>query len=357
MARWIAHACLLLVLATPSAADEPPGRPAVLPLAGGGSLSGVVESADAQEVVLRLGPGERRRIPWAQLAPRGVYAAREALAPPADGEARRLLAELAADLGLWAEARTEYEKALALGALSPEAFAVLVERAEEAAVEQGVQHARTRAEAGDVAGALEVARELKLAFGAAPHAARIRALVEDLLATLRAADEQAARDAAGLARLQEEARVAKELLERRLRAEERISAGDAAAARAAQACEQGALTRARKAAEEADAAWTEARRQLGRLRRILPAGDLDGRARVAARLDDLDRKQFALRLAMARFFAAPGSRNYAQADLWARRAAFIDPVHPDLLELAEQLVGARIRYRMSDVTNARPIVR
>ncbi|MFM8980673.1 MAG: hypothetical protein ACKOSS_09475, partial [Planctomycetia bacterium] len=329
----------------------PPGG-----LLGPGDARAVL-GADAREVVVRIGPQERRRIPWAQLAPRGAYVAREALAPPADGEARRALAELAADLGLWAEARAEYEKALALGALDAEAFALLVARAEEAAVEQGVQHARTRAEAGDVAGALEVARELKLAFGTAPNAGRIRALVEELLASVRAADEQAAAEAAELARLQDEARKARELLERRVRAEERIAAGDAAAARAAEAREQGALTRARKAAEEADQAWTEARRQLGRLRRILPPEDLEGRARVASRLDDLDRKQFALRLAMARFFAAPGSRNYAQADLWARRAAFIDPVHPDLLELADQLVGARIRYRMSDVTNARPIVR
>lgn len=350
-------ACLLCLACCCAARADEAARQVTLPLAGGASLAGVVESADGSEVVLRIGPGERRRIPWAQLAPRGVYVAREALAPPADGHARRRLAELAADLGLWAEARAEYEKALGLGALTPEEFAVLAARAEEAAVEQGVRHARLRAEGGDVEGALALARELKLAFGASAQAARIRALVEELLAFVHAADAQAAEDAAELARMQEEVRKAKELLERRLRAEERIAAGDAAAERSRAARQQGAITRARKAAEEADEAWAQARRHLGRLRRLLPRTDAEALARVAGRLDALDRKQFDLRLGIAQFLAAPGSRNYGQADDWARRAAFIDPVHPALLALGEELAEARIRLRISDVTNARPIVR
>ena len=45
------------------------------------------------------------------------------------------------------------------------------------------------------------------------------------------------------------------------------------------------------------------------------------------------------------------------AEEWAAKAAYIDPVHPELLELRERIVESRIRYRLSDVTNARPIVR
>jgi hypothetical protein len=336
-------------------ADE--GRKVLLPLAAGKALEGVVESADAREVVVRVGPEERRRIPWEQLAPLGVYRAREALEPPADGEARRRLAELAADLGLYAQARAEYEKALALGALPQKEFDALVAAAEEAAVAQGVESARRRAEAGDVAGALEIARELKLAFGAAPNAARIRALIEGLLEQVRAEDEAAAKDAAELARLEQQARRAKELLERRTRAEERLAAGNEAAKRSADSRAQGAVSRARKAAEEADLAYTEARKQLGRLRRIAPADETALREHVAARLNELDRVQLALRLAMAKYFVAPGARNYGQAEIWAAKAAYIDPVHPELLELRETIVASRIRYRISDVTNARPIVR
>ena len=124
-----------------------------------------------------------------------------------------------------------------------------------------------------------------------------------------------------------------------------------------QAREKGQVSRAGKAGEEADAAYIEARKHLGRLRRILPADDAKGREQAAARLNDLDRKQFALLLALAKFYAAPGARTFARAVAWDARAAYIDPVDPDLLELRRMLAEVRIRYRVSDVTNARPIVR
>ena len=34
-------------------------------------------------------------------------------------------------------------------------------------------------------------------------------------------------------------------------------------------------------------------------------------------------------------------------------ASYIDPVHPDLVELRDHLLTARIRFRASDITNAR----
>lgn len=332
-------------------------RRVTLPLKAGTQLEGVLESADAREVVLRLGAEERRRIPWEQLTALGVFRVREALAPVADGETRRGLAELAADLGLFAEARVEYEKALALGALNAKDFSVLVARAEESAVEQGVEAARRLADAGDLPGALEIARGLKLAFGEAPNAPKIRMLIEGLLEQVRATEEADAAETADLARMEQQARRLKEILERRTRAEERLAAGDTAAAQSAQARNLGNVTKARKGAEAADAAYTEARKQLGRLRRILPPDDEAARTQLAARLNELDRKQFALRLALAKFYVAPGARNYGEAERWAAKAAYIDPVHPDLLELRERIVASRIRYRLSDVTNARPIVR
>lgn len=332
-------------------------RTVSVPLKAGLAIEGVVESADAREVVLRVGAQERRRIPWEQLAPLGVYRVREALAPAADGQARRDLAELAADLGLFAQARVEYEKALALGALEQKEFDVLVARAEEAAVEQGVEAARRLADAGDLPGALGIARDLKLAFGEALNAPKIRVLIEGLLEQMRAREAADAAELADLAQMEQQARREKEILERRTRAEERMAAGDAAAAHSAQAREKGNVTKSRKGAEEADAAYTEARRQLGRLRRILPPDDQAAREQVAARLNELDRKQFALRLALAKFYAAPGARNYGEAERWAAKAAYLDPVHPELLELRERIVASRIRYRLSDVSNARPIVR
>lgn len=356
---------LLLLLAAPviaglaaaPAAGAEDARSVVLPLVGGKSISGVVESADAQEVVLRVGPEERRRIPWSGLAPLGVYRVRAALAPPADGEKRLGLAELAADLGLFAEARAEYEKALGLGALDPPTFTALVAKAERSAVEQGVALARRLADVGDLPAALEVARNLKLTFAEAPNAGDIGRLIDDLLVQVRAQDDAAKQEAADLAKKEGEVRRLKEIFERRARAEERISIGDEAARQAALAREKGNVTKAGHGAQTADEAYTEARKHLGRLRRILPAADAKAREEVAGRLNDLDRKQFALLLATAKFYAAPGARNYARAELWAAKAAYIDPVHPELLELRQRLADLRIRYRFSDVTNARPIVK
>lgn len=351
---------LALVVALPQALRAGPegdARPVTLPLASGKTIEGVVESADTKEVVLRVGPEERRRIPWAQLSPLGIYRVREALTPATDGAKRLDLAEYARDLGLFAEARIEYEKALALGAVNEKDFTVLVAAAEKAAVEQGVATAKRLADAGDVAAALEIARGLKLAFGEAPNAPAIRALIEGLLTQVRAQDESAKKDAEEFAKAEAQARRFKEILERRTRAEGAIGTGDVAAKECAEDRDQGAVTKARKAAEAALAAYTEARKNFGRLRRILPIEDAKARDEVAARLNDLDKKQFALCLAMAKFYAAPGARNWGAADEWAARAAYIDPVDPELLELRERIVASRIRYRVSDLTNARPIVR
>jgi hypothetical protein len=224
-------------------------------------------------------------------------------------------------------------------------------------VDRGVAVARRLADAGEFAAALEVARGLKLAFGEAPNAPAIRTLIEDLLAAVRAQDESAKKDAEDLAKAEAQARRAKEILERRTRAEGAINTGDVAAKESAAAQQQGAVTSARKHAEKALEAYTEARKNLGRLRRILPPDDAKAKDEVASRLNDLDKKQFALCLGMAKFLAAPGARNYAKAEEWAAKAAYIDPVDPVLLELRQRIAESRIRYRVSDLTNARPIVR
>ena len=97
-----------------------------------------------------------------------------------------------------------------------------------------------------------------------------------------------------------------------------------------------------------------ARRDLGRLRRILPRED-DGYREILDLLNQLDREHFAAPPDTAWFFWE--QTVYSRADEYAARASYIDPVHPDLLELRDLLRASRIRYRMSDVTNARPIVR
>jgi tetratricopeptide (TPR) repeat protein len=333
------------------AADQ---RPVALPLASGAVLEGVVVSADEREVVLRLGPASVRRVPWQQLLPVGVYRAKAALAPPADGEARLALAELAVELGLYQEARVEYEKALALGALDRKTFDAVVGKAEQEAVETGVQKARMLAEAGDFESALETARELKLHFADASNAGAVEHLIAKLLADVSKLEKAADEDAAELEKIEVEARREKEILRRMTEASGLIQKGKDVAKDAEKARGIGNVTRARKYAEAADDAFMDARRHYGRLRRVL--GREDPRYReVLAGLNELDRLQFRLLFETASFFW--DQRVYSKAEEFAARASFIDPVHPDLLMLREMLRDARIRYRLSDVTNARPIVR
>ena len=348
-----ALALLALLLLAPAALASDP-QPVTLPLASGKTVEGVVESADAKEVVVRLGPDQVRRLPWHQLAPLGAYRARDALAPVADGQARLELALLAVDLGLYVEARREFEKALALGALRQKAFLQFVMKAEREAVESGVRQALQAADSGDWEQALQLARDLKMHFGGAPNAASIDKLIAELVVRVRDLQKAADKDAQELARVKIEAERNKEIIRRRTKAVGQIEQGRKEAEQAALARDTGNVTRARKFAEAADKAFMGARRDLGRLRRIVPREDGAYRE-ILALLNQLDRDHFALLHGTAWFFWE--ETVYSRADEYAARASYIDPVHPDLLELRDLLRMNRIRYRMSDVTNARPIVR
>lgn len=342
----------LLLLATPAlAADQ---RPVTLPLASGKTLEGVVESADAKEVVVRLGPEQVRRIPWPQLAPLGIYRVKAALAPVADGEARLVLAELAVELGLHVDARREYEKALALGAISQRDFLKVVTKAERDAVESGVGQALKAADSGDWDRALQMARNLKMHFSGAPNAGAIDSLIAELLRRVRDLKKAADKASKEIERVKIDAERNKEILRRRTKAVGQIEQGRKKAQEAALARDKGNVTRARKHAEGADKAFMNARRDLGRLRRIVPRDDGMYRE-ILALLNELDRDHFALLHDTAWFFWE--ETVYSRADAYAARASYIDPVHPDLLELRDLLRSSRIKYRLSDVTNARGIVR
>ncbi len=339
--------CLLAVPLDARAGGDQ--RPIEILLDNGETLTGVVESIGPTGLVLRIGDETRRPIPLDRLAPLGLFRARSAHTPVADGASRLALAEFAVDLGLFAEARVEFEKALALGALDDAAFAKALAAAEGAAVEVGLAEARTRAAAGDHEGALEVARRLRVDFAEAPGADAIGRLIQSLiddLAAIEAADA-AARDELekfelGVAR-------AKEIFRRKTLALDLLREGRRIAAETREKRDQGSVTRSRKLAEQADERFMAARRHLGRLRRILP-NDAPERPEILAALNHLDREQFDLLFGMARFLFRE-ARVFTDAERFAARASAIDPVHPDLIELRDQIVASRIRFRASDVTN------
>ena len=114
---------------------------------------------------------------------------------------------------------------------------------------------------------------------------------------------------------------------------------------------RGNVTKVGKAAQAADDAYGAARRELGRLRRIVRKEETE-RDTVLALLADLDKRQFRLLFDTAKFYW--GARVFARADEWATRASYLDPVDPSLMELRDEIRSHRIRYRFSDVTNARP---
>ena len=340
---------LLLPLARPARAADTPAEVEV-PLLDGTSVKGAPVSADEKEAVLRVG-AEARHLAWERVAPLGVFRVRAALAKADDGPARLALAELASELGLWAEARAEYERAFALKALDGRAYEKAVADAEGRAIASGVARAQHAADAGDVAGALAIARGLKLDFAGARDARRVDELLQALDA--RIAQRQAELDAfqreVDKALLEADRR--KEIVERRLKAKGQTALGDKSADEARALMPNGVVSRVRKLVEEADAAYVLARKELGRLRRIVAKEGPD-RDDTMALLGVLDKSQYKLLFDAAKFFW--DARVYATAEEYAARASYIDPVDPKLLELRQEIREHRIRYRLSDLTNARP---
>lgn len=340
----------VILLAAASAAWAQDTRPVEIPLTNGKTLTGVVESADEGEIVLRLGPEQVRRIPWSRLTPLGFYRAKSAVAPAADGEARHKLALLAADLGLHVEARKEFEKAYALGAIKKQAYKSSIAQVERTAVENGVRRAERLAEAGDLEGAMAAARELQIHFATAPNAGAIQALITKLVRHVRELDQDAAREQAELERVVLEVKRNKEIQLRKNKALDLFKNALRVMDEWKAACTQGSVSRARKLAEQADEMFQDARRNLGRLRRILPR-EHPARRDILVQLGKLDSAQFELRFGMAEMYA--DQRTWTRAERWAALASYIDPVHPDLVELRDRLLSSRIRYRLSDIANAR----
>ncbi|MDJ0973421.1 MAG: hypothetical protein QNJ98_03110 [Planctomycetota bacterium] len=344
-------ACVCVGATPAHAGDE---RPVELPLVNGKTLKGVVQQIAGDEVLIALGGGKLRRIPWSQLTPLAVYRVKAALAPVAEGEARKKLALLAADLGLYTEARIEYEKALALGALTQKEYKHLVAKAERHAVEAGVNHARKIAEAGDLERALDIATDLRLHFAGAPNAKAVGKLIQDLLRLVEKLDKEAAKAQKELEDALVDLQKNKEIIRRKTEALAQVKKGIALTGDSEKAQKKGQVSRAHRNAEKADAEFTKARRNLGRLRRILPRRS-EMRRDVLAKLVELDKAQFDLLFNMAWFMWE--SKVWSRAELYAAKASYIDPVHPELIELRDELASSRIKYRLSDMTNARPIVR
>ena len=330
------------------AADAP--QAIDVPLLDGTSVRGVVTAVDPKEVTITVG-SQARKLAWGALSPLGVYRVRVAVAAPDDGAVRLGLAELASELGLWAEARGEYEKALALRAIDPRAYQKAVAEAELRAVEAGIGHATRALEAGDTRAALAALRQLKLDFAGAANAEKVDALLADLSRRVVASQAEQLASEEDRARALREGERQKEITVRFLEAKQHVNVAATAADEARAQAKNGVVSRVRRLSEGSDASYVAARRALGRIRR-LAAKDSPESAKALALLGDIDRDQFRMLLDATKFFWE--ARVYAAADEFAARASYVDPVDPALLEVRAEIRTHRIRYRASDITNARP---
>lgn len=335
------------------AADDvaAPGTPVEIALKSGKPLTGVVESADAKEVVVRVGKDDVRRLAWALLAPAGAFTARSALTKADDGPGRLVLAELASELGLWAQARVEYEKALALKAIEAKVYEKAVADAEKRAIETGIARAERAADDGDIPAALEIARGLKLDFSGAVDGKKVDDLVAALETRIHAREAEQNEAKTELDKAVVDADRKRDVLARATEAKMQIGLGDRSADDARADMPKGKITRVRKATEAGDASYVAARRALGRLRHVLRRDEPE-KEQVQALLTVVDRNQYRLLFDAAKFFW--DARVFASAEEFAARASYLDPVDPALLELRTEIRANRIRYRVSEVSNAYP---
>ncbi len=197
---------------------------------------------------------------------------------------------------------------------------------------------------------MEMARLLKLHFATAPNAREVSALVAKLVSLVQTLDKEAAKERAELDRVVIASKREKEILRRKTKAIDLYKNAGTLIPEWKKHRDRGSLSKARKIADKIDGMLQEARINLGRLRRILPRGHA-ARKEILAQLTQLDKAQFDLRLSMAE--TEKEATAWKRAELWAAKASYIDPVHPDLVELRDHLMTNRIRYRVSDVTNAR----
>ncbi len=333
---------------TAHAADAPP--PVDVPLLDGTTLRGVVTSVDGKELTITVGEVSRK-VAWSALSPLGVFRVRVAVAAADDGAVRLGLAELASELGLWAEARAEYEKALALRAIDARAYEKAVAEAELRAVEAGIGRASKALEAGDTRTALAALRQLKLDFAGAANAAKVDALLADLSRRVAASQAEQLASEEDRARALRDGERQKEVTVRFLEAKQHVNLAAIAADEARAQAKNGVVSRVRRLADASDASYVAARRALGRIRRLTARESPDA-LKALAMLGTIDRDQFRMLLDATKFFWE--ARVYATAEEFAARASYVDPVDPVLLEVRAEIRSHRIRYRASDITNAVP---
>ena len=349
----IRNALLIALLAALASAEER----MTLHYAGGKQRSVTILAADKEGLDCLYGKNELR-VAYTELTAESAFSARKALTPYDDGPARLELAEFGVKLELFPEALEELEIALALGGLDETAF----EKREAAIQALEVRFLGARIDAllrsqqkPEVC--LAAIKRLKQRYPEHPnnktYAPQIDALVKRI-----ASEMQAKQDAKTAKQESRELAALRKKVERLLsRQRAALKKADALMAESPPAIEKRQVARVKRLLVEPYGAEKYFKRARKRMRAMVK---LDRQFRIVDKkslkqeYESIEKKLVECYLRVARILLR--ERNYKGTVKYLRDILFYDPINEEALDMVETIKKNRIRFKASDITNARPRV-
>ncbi len=296
--------------------------------------------------------------PWEKLTPESAFAARNSLTSFESGTARLGLAEFALRLGLFEHGQAEFEVAQALGALTEAEFEKKLaalrtselgyyKRRIDGLLKKNVEPRRC----------LELIKKLKERY---PDDAVVKAYepaVEKLVDKI--ADKADAKVEADQKRIEDKAtaRLRKAVMKLVAKKTKAMAKADALMAEAPAAIKLRQVSRVKKKLVEpagAERYLKRARKYLRQIAKVDKKFEIVKKAAIQAEYEAIEKKMLACYLDTARILMK--ERNYKGASEYVRKILYYDPIHEEALEMVKQIRKNRIRFKMSDITNARPRV-
>ncbi|MFQ5844836.1 MAG: hypothetical protein ACE5JG_07600 [Planctomycetota bacterium] len=322
----------------------------------GRKVTATVSAHDAETVTLGTG-ATQRKVRWAELRPESAFRARRALTPYDDGPARLRLSEFAAAHRLFPQALEELEVTLALGGLTEDQFERRARALREAEVEALSEKIESCLEKGEEpAVTLDAIKALRKRYPDHPINRIYEPLVKQLVGKL----EKSARSLQEAERRIEDAAAVADLKQHLAPVRRKV---DRALAKAAELKEKGLQAAARdvvsgtrkKLVDErigAVAWFKKARTSLRKLAKLDRGFRVLDREALRKEYDRIEKDLVDCYLTAARVYL--GQRNYKRAALYVYKVLLYDPIHEEALEMKEEIGRNRIRFKASDITNARP---
>jgi tetratricopeptide (TPR) repeat protein len=340
---------MFLLLSAPSVFAER------LELAGGGSIEGEVITIGDQHIEIELASGGRTKIAFSRLVPNDAYRLRLRQTPPTSGADHRELAGWCRRTGLGERAEQHLRQALALDPTA--AIARELEELQEQLAGETYRRAVLLVGERKLSAAQELAR---LVLDRWPNtiAAGWSGELVDAIDTAIAAEQQARLQTATATATQE--RLAVELKREKLRQQlrkqidERLQAAQALYAEALLAEGNDRTSPAMDAFDRCHTTFESAFTASQQLRPML-GGNKQLVVELRTLQQQLVSRWIAALLAAVHLRLRQG--NWRDAERWIDRALLLEPLNGDALKLRELVGTQRIRFKMSEVTNIKPIIK